>query len=293
MKKVISILILLVFICSNMIITSAAPATDSLDITVHKVTVKPVIDGKISAEEWGEAVMLQASGTGLTFYPDNAVKTSVNGVKATIYMLWDEEGFYVAAVAEDANHFNQYSNLDIWNGDAFEFDTNFNKDDYTDRNRQCFGLNNNGEVYGGSYKVATGVNWQENSDIEYKEFTAVREGNNTNYEFFVPWENFCPEGKDFAKVGNIFRGNVQFHLALDGDYIECQRYVVYDAATETSTFPNFILSDAAVVEAPVTEETETAENPATADNLNGYAFIFAVIALSAAGFVFTKKKLSK
>ncbi|MDF2685286.1 MAG: Carbohydrate family 9 binding domain-like [Clostridia bacterium] len=294
MKKVITILILIIFICSNIVAINAAPATDNLDITVHKVITKPVVDGKITVEEWGEAVMSQAPGVGYTFFPDKVSSTSENGVKATIYMLWDEDGYYVAAVVEDASPFNQYTNLDIWNGDAIEFDTNFNKDDYTDRNRQCFGLNNDGEIYGGSYKVAVGVDWQENSDIEFKEFTAVRDGNNTNYEFFVPWENFCPEGKTFAKVGNIFRGNVQFHLALDGDYIECQRYVVYDAATETSTYPNFILADALEVAAvPETEQPEVSENPPTSDNMQSLTFAFAIISISCFLFILTMKKSYK
>lgn len=291
MKRIIILLTLFTFLCANLFIVTASPATDNLDITVHKAINKPVIDGKITQEEWGEAVMYQAPGVGYTFYPDNSSATSANGEEANIYMLWDETGYYVAAVVSDPIHFNQYSNLDIWNGDAFEFDSNFNTDDYTDRNRQCYGLNNDGEIFGGSYKVASGVNWEENGPVQHKEYTAVREGSKTYYEFFVPWENFCPQGNSFAKIGNKFRGNVQFHLATDGDYIECQRYVLYDSATETSTYPNFILADAVSVAEPATDSSAVVESPKTLDNISLYIVI--LTAVTFAGAAAYKTKTSK
>jgi len=276
----------------------AAPATDSLDIGVHKAVVKPSIDGTISAAEWGEAVMYQEAGVGLTYFPDEDGGISDQAVKATIYMLWDEDGFYVAASVEDAAHFNKYENLDIWNGDAFEFDSNFNKDDYSDRNRQCYGINNDGKIYGGSYKVASGVDWAENSDIEYAQYTAVVNGTTTNYEFFVPWTNFCPDGSAFAAVGNAFRGNVQFHLALDGDYVGCQRYCKVEG--ENSTYPTFTLMDAVVLETVVDETPATEDAPAAeeapqaqttaAQTSDAFAGVAALASAAAVGaFVIAKK----
>lgn len=295
MKKILTVLLLATFICGNILALNAAPATDSLDIVVHKVGEKaPVIDGKVTAEEWGEAVMSQAPGVGYTFFSGDEPELLAAGMKALIYMLWDEEGFYVAAVAEDKNHFNQYSGMDIWNGDSFEFDSNFNKDEYSDRNRQTFGLNNDGEVHGGSYLAAEGVDWS-GTEIQHQAYTATREGDKTTYEFFVPWENFCPDGKDFAKIGNVFRGNVQFLLATDGDYLGTQKYVLYDEATETSTYPNFILSDVVKVEKEsepepeINDEQQTPANPQTSDN-NAIAFISALLSICGIAFVILSKK---
>jgi len=249
MKKLIActVIILLVAALSVTPIFALPTADKPLDFIIYKATTRPVIDGVVSPGEWGEPIMYQESGVGLTFYPDDMVRTNEFGVKAYAYMLWDEAGVYVATVVEDPVHYNNNTGMGIWDGDAFEFDSNFNKADYTDRNRQCFGMNNDGEIYGGSYKNAEGVNWSS-EDIQFTEYKVTRSGIYTTYELFVEWKNFCPDGAAFAKEGNVFRGNIQYHIANEGTaYLACQRYVEFDAATETMTFPNFILSSPAPV----------------------------------------------
>ena len=254
MKKLIVCATIILLVALSITPVFALPSPNKpLDFYVHYATVRPVIDGVVNPGEWGEPIMYQESGVGLTFYPDDMVRTNELGVKAYAYMLWDETGLYVATVVEDPVHYNNNTGSGIWDGDAFEFDSNFNKNDYSDRNRQSFGMNNDGEIYGGSYKVAEGVNWTSD-DIEFTEYKVARNGIYTTYELYVEWKNFCPDGAAFAKEGNIFRGNIQYHIADEGTgYLACQRYVEYDAATETSTFPNFILSAAAVPEEIVEE----------------------------------------
>lgn len=196
-------------------------ATSRPEVNIKITDTKPVLDGKVTEQEWGKPIItMKKEKTQDTYTDIDAVNVEAVPDNIAVYSLWDRTNVYFAAVVHDPVHFNQYSDTNSWNGDAFEFDVGFNLNDSYDRNRNTFSLNNKGIVSGYSYRVQIGVNGavEENRGNTIKsnaQFIVSRKGEYSTYEVSFKWTDISPDGR--PEMGKVFYFMPQALFADNGD----------------------------------------------------------------------------
>ncbi|MDF2685703.1 MAG: Carbohydrate family 9 binding domain-like [Clostridia bacterium] len=289
MKKIFIAMLTLCLIFQVSLSMNAA----AIPLTIDKITVKPVIDGKINpAEGWGEIPtahilgdMIEASLSNLDF-PD-AVPDDV-----LFYMKWDDTNLYYAIKVHDLYHFNGITDpINIWDGDGLQFDTMFHEgDDTTDRTRVFWGLNNDGDILDTASKVESGVDWQIDGPSQMSEFTCKREGEYTIYEAVMPWVNIAPAGTQI-KVGSRLLTRAILLLSYDGKDV-CDLNIPGITAGDYLYYETTLgdVKEIPVVDEISIESTETEDtNPGTSDD-NYISYLYILMCLSLLAILFIHKK---
>lgn len=195
---------------------------NELDAEIKKAATAPVLDGKVTAAEYGEAIWTADKDAKLFSY--GQFEVNKYNVSADIYMTWDDEYLYLGAVVDTPDHFNTCTNADTSNmyihtaiqvmvsavspkdeyvtGGAWDFYHN------TDINN----VKNLLRSYAYGYNHVTGESVQclyngdkANNPDDSKTLNG-REGQITTYEVAIPWTDFgnaenAVEIKSGAQIG--------------------------------------------------------------------------------------------
>lgn len=130
MKKIISVVLACVLL-SAMFVMPLSAAQSNVDVSALKFTKQPTFDGVISEEEWG-AKTVTVKGSEAATNDDEEVnefntymyfetEDVQEGMSYDLWLRWDAEYFYVAAVVHDPDGFSlPKGGDDIWNGDCLQ-----------------------------------------------------------------------------------------------------------------------------------------------------------------------------
>ena len=276
MKKLFISALILCLVVQLSLISSAFTTTP---LTIDKITVKPVIDGKIDpAEGWGEVPTAHISGATIESSLSNLDFPDSVPDDVLFYMKWDDNNLYYAIKVHDLNHFNAITDpVNIWDGDGIQFDTMIHEgEDTTDRTRVFWGLNNDGDVLDTASIVETGVDWAVGGPSQMSEFTCKRDGEYTIYEAVMPFTNIVPASTQL-KVGSRMLTRAILLLSFDGGDV-CDLNIPGIIAGDYLYYET-TLGD--VKEVPVVEETkavaEDTTNPTTSDD---FSIIYISLCLS-------------
>ena len=177
-----------------------------LDVEVKKAAAAPVIDGNVTAAEYGEAVWHADKDAKLFSY--GQFEVNKYNVSADIYMTWDEEYLYLGAVVDTPDHFNTCTNADTSNmyihtaiqvmvtavSPKDEYVTSGAWDFY--HNLDINNVKNLLRSYAYGYNHVTGesvqclYNGDGTNNPDDSQTLNSREGQITTYEVAIPWSDF-------------------------------------------------------------------------------------------------------
>ena len=137
MRKIISLMMVLAMLVSAMAVSTFTASAEMGDYDIDYVeayyfTAAPTIDGYITTEEWGEVTVEMQSDWCASkddtapyynsfFYWKNG-GMSDNTMKASIWLRWDENYYYVGVKVRDYDgHSLRHGKTETWNGDAIQF----------------------------------------------------------------------------------------------------------------------------------------------------------------------------
>lgn len=139
MKKFVTILAVFAMLASMLAVSVSAEQTCQ-EVTIPKFTAQPTFDGVVTVEEWGEPTVHMVTDGAATAEDDEIGSNEEYGLYNTFYwfltespeydenlyydlwLRWDEENLYVAAVVNDPDPFSlPKGGADIWNGDMLQF----------------------------------------------------------------------------------------------------------------------------------------------------------------------------
>ncbi len=137
MKKLVSFLMVALMLTALLAMSVSAEQTCQ-DVTIPKFTAAPSIDGVVSVEEWGEKTLRMVTAGAATETSEEIGYNEEYGLKNTFYyyalegfcdgmgydlwIRWDDEFFYIAAIVDDPDPFSlPVGGYEIWNGDCFQF----------------------------------------------------------------------------------------------------------------------------------------------------------------------------
>lgn len=136
MKKLVSFLMVTMMLVSLLALTVSAEQTN-MEVTVPKFAKQPTFDGCVSVEEWGEKTLRMVT-EGAATANDNEIGYNeelglrnifyyyaVEGISDTLaydlWIRWDDQYLYVAAVVDDPDPFSlPKGGEEIWNGDMIQ-----------------------------------------------------------------------------------------------------------------------------------------------------------------------------
>ena len=178
---------------------------------IQPVTKTPKIDGKVSDGEYGSIAFTVKKGEENIYVYEE--KGELADFTADIYLGYDKENIYIAAVAEYAEHKNETLKTgDLWMGDCMQIQIS----DTLGRNRNelNFSLNsiNGNSMMDKPYGVG------ENSMEAGKDYTVTREGTTTTYEIALNIKQFSTK-LDELTGGLQLPFSVAFHQS-GGAFIE-------------------------------------------------------------------------
>ncbi len=203
MKKIISVLLVLMLTLTSMVCVVSADEKEAFDtVELKQFDVLPDIDGSISNTEWGQPVATAK------FTPDTT-SCYVHNVDTTmqfeVWMGYTFEGLYLAVKNKDDSHFNANSASKIYDGDCMQLridekgctvdqgiipEQTRNKN-WSDKYSEFgFALGNDGTIHSQSW---AGVAKGQALDSGSGKYVIVNDGNYTTYELFIPWENIVEE----------------------------------------------------------------------------------------------------
>ena len=252
----------------------------------------PDIDGTVEEGEYGIAIHV------LNGYDANDKSQYWNGMqeneendrfkiadtcpeKATLYMAYDENNLYIAAVVVDDNHYTPGEGTDVWDGDYFEFDVGFCFDgtanDILDRIRIAFGISNSNTPYAYVATASSYCDYKALEEIPGFMVTRNESAKTTVYEAELPWKsltgsNQVPEKGFFmyqfgvadAELANLAVGNGtkaclgfwRYAASIPAGVIAEKNMIgMHIFTVDKSVFP--IETEPVVTEPPATESTET------------------------------------
>lgn len=292
MKKLTAISICIMIILTAVSINISAAdkpwelqSVGQIHFDIYKTDTPPVIDGKVSEEEYGYTLYEYSYGSpGVYWQLDGKGDGERYGEAALpawtkLYMTYDTTWVYVGLETNDKSHIS----YDNWDGDYLEFDISLNfGDEYTDmsdRSRIALGINGEdgkeSEFEEYFYLAAESSSAQGSSNYEYK---VVRDKANslTTYEFKMDWKTFfgsngpVPKMYFYAQLGI---GDLNIPSLEYKAYIAVFRLAadVRDPGASTSEFygRQCILHVANFVDAyPPVEEVEEVATAGEAGELN-------------------------
>ena len=206
-----------------MLITASGLA-DSQNVKIEAKNIKtaPTLDGIISEGEWGDPIF---SGSPLDdnapFFIPESVKPELIPTDIKIYVTWDEECLYVAAVVADPLHWNGNVGADCWMGDGLQIDICVN-----DTNQKSKWRTNTAysTVDGNTYAYVNSVPNVAQDGFEfagdppktdapfyYGCAKASLNGNVVTYETSYPWVFYGNRAK--IEAGHSVLMNLTFYLA--------------------------------------------------------------------------------
>ena len=163
---------------------------------VERLDSKPIIDGNVTEEKWGKP---QITLTEEDFVPYEG-KPVQEGLKAELFMKWDDENLYVAARVTDKTHFQDCTAgdrwQDLWDGDGIQMVFDPIRDTRTGRecyNELCFALSSvtKEEIV---WRFRTIPN-RSMHRMASPERAIVRKDGVTFYEIAIPWWELLPDGE--------------------------------------------------------------------------------------------------
>jgi len=258
-------------------------------VTPHYLATAPVQDGEVSDGEYGDAIHTLVydpadksqywNGLGES---DSFKLADVLPEEAVLYMGYDAEYLYVAAVVKDENHFSPNEGLEVWDGDYFEMDLGFRfdgtVDGMLDRNRIAFGVSGSGNPFG--YAAAPVPNYAKfKVNHELSGYSVIRDDDigTTVYEAAISWEdltgkNEAPEKGFFMYQFGVAHSEYADLAVSNGTkaYLGCWRYaakIPAGVAADTAKIGLHIFTiDKSVLPADTetsTEETTTQPETST------------------------------
>jgi len=196
------------------LVVSAEKSIDNVDSLY--MNIKPAIDGKINAEEWGE-VTVQARTSKATIRSETGEGPDATAASGSFFhsnhedgahelswdmwLRWDEQYYYLAVLVTDPDGHSlvDATGGNIWNGDVIQFridaegpNASENKDSPwgSDVPNIAVGKANDGQVYIWEW-VLVGDN-----EVPGSQYACVVEGNITTYEVAIPHEFIGGKGED-------------------------------------------------------------------------------------------------
>lgn len=130
--------------CALALLISATPMTATAaggDRTIGRLPKAPTVDGVVTATEWGAPAM-ELQNYQMATIPGAGTKVPLDG---DVYLAYDSTHFYLAIVAEYADHQNAYTDHGLWQGDALQLQLSA---DGEDRRSFCFALTDDGVPHG-------------------------------------------------------------------------------------------------------------------------------------------------
>lgn len=286
MKKVLLILLTIAVAAMTLALSVLSVNPEELSeygqVTVapHYLATAPVQDGEISDGEYGDAIHTLIydpedksqywNGLGES---DAFKRADVMPEEAILYMGYDAQYLYVAAVVKDENHYSPGEGLEVWDGDYFEMDLGFRfdgtVDGMLDRSRIAFGVSGSGNPFG--YAAAPVPNYAKfKVNHELSGYSVIRDDDEstTVYEAALSWKDLT--GKDEAPEKGFFMyqfgvANSEYaDLAVSNGtkaYLGCWRYAARIpagvAANDAKIALHIFTIDKSVL--PVEPETSTEE----------------------------------
>lgn len=136
MKKFVSFFMVAVMLVSMLALSVSAEQTN-MEVTVPKFTSRPTFDGVVSEEEWGTKTLRMVTDgaateldTEIGYNEELGLKNifyyfAVEGICDTLaydlWIRWDDEYLYVAAIVDDPDPFSlPAGGEEIWNGDMIQ-----------------------------------------------------------------------------------------------------------------------------------------------------------------------------
>lgn len=99
---------------------------------------QPVIDGVISAYEWGEPTVFSDSGQSVSYAVEKN-ELERRRLSMEIWLRWDPGALYVAVRTPELDHSLKYTGGDLWNGDSLQIGIDPDGANSTRDPRHCFG----------------------------------------------------------------------------------------------------------------------------------------------------------
>ncbi|MBR6922599.1 MAG: hypothetical protein IKH51_10420 [Clostridia bacterium] len=227
MKKLFAAILAAIMILSIHAFAAAEEAEEFATVEALQFDKLPDIDGKISADEWGDPTVAHIK------YPENlqtdVSKDDQTDVEFTIWFRYTFEGFYIAAQTPDTSPCND--NVDgsqIWNGDCLQMrldpygctedqglvassvrDMNYSEDYQEFAFAYC---KEDGECYAYCWHgVMSGLALQS----EGGKYGASNDGTTTTYEVYIPWDELLYE--NMPHVGTTYGISAALLTATEGE----------------------------------------------------------------------------
>ncbi|MDA3732669.1 glycosyl hydrolase, partial [Niameybacter massiliensis] len=156
----------------------------------------PIIDGKITEMEWNDS---------MPFYLNKAEQVQENNnwqgiedLSGVGYVKWDEKHFYLSMEVTDDTHSQEDFGGGIWKGDSIQFSLDTHRlNRPSPEGHHQFGFGFDGEtITKWRWAADNGHNPGEVLDAKCQ---IVREGNKTNYEIAIPWNQILPKGETISE----------------------------------------------------------------------------------------------
>jgi hypothetical protein len=292
MRKIIVALMIGAMLASMLAVPAAA--ADRLTVKVPKIEVAPVIDGKVTEDEWGTPFYAgEIADTDVWQGLDGTEPTTLCPEYIELWTRWDKDYVYFAAKVTEQIHYNLGVDAGGWAGDAIGID--IVPEGVTD---QAVRFRTNLSINSKTGQVNPYYHNKPNAALDGRDDFAHKFGDDVNtygmasvdgkvvtYEWAFGWDFVQPYSD--IKEGFKFMTNYQLYCTSDGAmyYI---RYATRDDQ-DALQYPYLVLTAAPKVETtPVTQATtNTGSAPATFD----VAVLAGVsAALAAAGVVVSKKR---
>ncbi|MBQ7313285.1 MAG: hypothetical protein IJW81_06850, partial [Clostridia bacterium] len=200
MKKILSGALTAALLTS--LLTVAASAITTNEITIKGVEQLPTIDGKYDpAEGWGDPVADLGWDVMNDYISDDIWESDdeILPTAVTSYLRWDEEHLYFCSVVVDNIYYNDNVPEDLgmaYAGDALQFDIkSLADDDVANRNRIFYGLSNDGVICVNQDKVEAGASGELGANASWTECVITRDEatKTTTYETVFDLSKILPE----------------------------------------------------------------------------------------------------
>ncbi len=205
MKKVISLLLVLMLAVSSMTFTVSAEDEKFDTVNLKQFDKLPNIDGSISNAEWGQPVKTAKYTADTTSVGTSHTDTAM---QFQVWMGYTFEGLYLAVKNEDSQHFNSKVPGDL--SHMYEHDcmqlridekgctvdqgimpSATRGENWSDKMSEFgFALGNDGSTYSHAWAGPSKGDSLVSGNGRYE---ASNAGGYTTYELFIPWENIVEE----------------------------------------------------------------------------------------------------